>query len=257
MAVRSKVLAVIQARMESTRLPGKMLLPILGGKGALEVMLGRVGRARTLDRVVVATTDTRSDDPLADLCERLGFPFFRGSEDDVLDRYYQATRASGPADVVVRLTGDCPLHDPAVIDAVVRRFLKSEVDYACNTSPSTYPDGLDTEAFSFAALEKAWREAKLRSEREHVTPYFRNHPKIFRMCNVAHEQDLSTLRWTLDEPSDLEFVRAVYSYLRGRQFGMYDVLGLLEERPELKKINAGIARNEGLQKSLKEDELLG
>lgn len=247
------VLAILQARMASSRLPGKMMLPILHGRGALELMLRRVTRARSLDRLVVATTEGEIDDPIACLCSRLGHGCFRGSEEDVLNRYYQAARAFGPVDAIVRLTGDCPLHDPEVIDKVVARFLHSDVDYATNAAPPTYPDGLDTEVFSFAALERAWREAALRSEREHVTLYIRSHTDMFSLCNVPNERDLSGMRWTLDEPRDLEFVRAVYSHLGETSFGMRDVLGLLEARPELGKINADIERNQGLQESLRKD----
>lgn len=251
--------AILQARMGSTRLPGKMLLPIIDGKGALELMLERVSAATLLDRVVVATTTLIEDDPLVHLCEKLGVACFRGDSGNVLDRYYQCARTVGRDDVLVRLTGDCPLHDPAVIDSVVAFFREGQYDYAANTHPPTYPDGLDAEVFSFAALERAWREATLLSEREHVTYYLYTHPESFRVGNLAQEEDLSAHRWTLDEPADLEFIRQVYAslYPSGEKFGMRDVLALLNERPELLNINQDIVRNAGLAKSLELDRKLG
>ncbi|MBU1694401.1 MAG: glycosyltransferase family protein [Verrucomicrobia bacterium] len=247
------VMAILQARMGSSRLPGKMLLPIYGEKGALELMLERVRRARLLDRTVVATTVSAQDDPLEKLCARLGVPCFRGSEDDVLDRYYQAAIRHGPASVIVRLTGDCPLHDGRVIDEAVQSFLSQHVHYLSNAWPPVYPDGLDTEVFWFTALETAWKEARLKSEREHVTPYIRNHPERFRIGHIPARKDLSALRWTLDEPRDLQFIRAVFARLGDREFGFEDVLSLLEREPGLGDMNAGMQRNEGYLKSLRED----
>ena len=249
------VAAIVQARMGSTRLPGKMLIPLYEEKGALELMLGRIARAQRVDRIVVATTVGAADDALATLCARLGFDCFRGSENDVLDRYYQAARRMGSPSVLVRLTGDCPLHDPDVVDEVIGAYEEGGADYVANVEPPTYPDGLDTEVFSFGALESAWRDAALKSEREHVTPYIRNHRERFAVRNVACSTDWSSLRWTLDEPADVEFIRAVFSALGDRPFGMRDVLELLRRQPALLRLNAGIIRNEGYLKSLKEDGL--
>ena len=251
--------AILQARMGSSRLPGKMLLPVIDGKGALELMLERVSAAKSIDQIVVATTTLAEDDPLVELCEKLGISCFRGNSADVLDRYYQCARSVGRDDVLVRLMGDCPLHDPAVIDQVVGFFHDGRYDYAANTHPPTYPDGLDAEVFSFAALEKAWHEATLLSEREHVTYYLYTHPESFSLGNLALEEDFSAHRWTLDEPADLEFIRQVYVslYPSGKRFGMQDVLALLKERPELLDINQDIVRNAGLAKSLEQDRKLG
>jgi spore coat polysaccharide biosynthesis protein SpsF (cytidylyltransferase family) len=165
------IVAIIQARMGSSRLPGKTIADVAGRPLLLHVV-ERTQRARRVDKVVVATTDRSSDDPIADLCQREGIQCFRGSEDDVLDRFYRTAQAHG-ADVVVRITADCPLIDAAVIDKVIARFQAGDCDYVSNILRYTYPDGLDTEVFSFAALERAWREAKKPSEREHVTPYLR------------------------------------------------------------------------------------
>ena len=254
----SKILVIIQARMGSTRLPGKMLLPIVDNKGALELMLERVCQAKTLQKIVVATTTSPSDDRLVDLCKRLDYEYFRGDEDDVLERYYQAALAFGPTEVIVRLTGDCPLHDPTVIDKVVSCFLDSDIDYASNTNPPTYPDGLDVGVLSFSVLRRAWRQASLKSEREHVTPYIRNHPEQFKTVNVEYEKNLSGKRWTLDNRGDYEFIKHIYSNLyRGKHvFGMEEILEFLAKHPEIEQINKHIFRNEGYQKSLKEDKLL-
>ena len=253
----SQVLAIIQARMGSTRLPGKVLLPIVDNKGALELMLERVRRARQLQKIVVATTTSPRDDRLVDLCKHLGYEYFRGNEVDVLDRYYRTALAFGSAEVVVRLTADCPLHDPVVIDKFVSCFLDSQVDYVSDANPPTFPDGLDTEVFSFSVLEKVWKEARLKSEREHVTPYIRKHADMFKIATVECEKDLSGHRWTLDEKEDYEFIKHIYKnlYKKNQVFGMEEILGFLAKHPEFEAINKHISRNEGYQKSLKEDEL--
>jgi glutamate-1-semialdehyde aminotransferase/spore coat polysaccharide biosynthesis protein SpsF (cytidylyltransferase family) len=245
-----KTLAIIQARMTSSRLPGKVLADIAGAP-MLRRVCERVGRAATLDGVVVATSDRPADDPVAQWCGRAGVACFRGDESDVLDRYYQAARRHG-ADVVVRVTADCPLIDPEVIDRVVTAFRDGRADYAANILRQTYPDGLDVEVFAFAALERAWREAARPSEREHVTPYLRN-SGLFRVVGVENETDLGPrqLRSTVDEPQDLEFVRAVYGAANGRErLGLNDVLSLLEERPDVAALQAGFVSNEGYLRSL-------
>jgi glutamate-1-semialdehyde 2,1-aminomutase len=243
--------AVIQARMGSTRLPGKVLEDV-GGRPLLARVVERARRARRLDAVMVATTTAAADDAVAAWCAGAGVPCFRGSEEDVLDRYVGAAREAD-ADVVVRLTADCPLLDPAVVDEVVAAYHSEPCDYATNVLEPTYPDGLDTEVFSRAALERAAAEARLPSEREHVTPYIRNHPAQFRLRSVRGECDLSALRWTVDDPRDLELVRAVYARLGDAEFGMSDVLALLDEQPELGAVNAGIERNEGYRRSVEMD----
>lgn len=245
------IIAILQARMGSTRLPNKVIAEVQG-KPLLAHVISRAQAIQGVDCVVVATTTAERDRPLIALARDCGVEAFAGSENDVLDRYYQAACTFG-ADVIVRLTADCPLLDPAVSGRVLARFAQGDVDYACNTQPPTFPDGLDTEVFSFAALERAWREATLTSEREHVTPYIWKNPSIFRLANVTHDTDFSALRWTVDEPCDLEFVRAVYGYLGAAAFGMEDVLNLLQAHPELQELNTDVARNEGYQKSLQQE----
>lgn len=243
-----KTVAIIQARMTSSRLPGKILADIAGSAMLLHVVR-RARRCTALDLVAVATTVNATDDDVVRLCGANAIPCCRGSEEDVLDRYYQAARALS-ADVVVRITADCPLLDPEVVDKVVAAFQASNCDYASNVLEPTYPDGLDTEVMSWATLERAWRDAKLKSEREHVTLYIRNHPELFRLVNVKHEEDLSRLRWTVDESRDLDLVRTVFARLGTDAFGMKETMALLRHDPALRELNAGIERNEGLTKSL-------
>jgi len=206
-------LAILQARMSSTRLPGKVLAPVLG-----EPMIGRqlerLARSARLDRIVVATSTDPSDDPLAAWCEGRGQPVFRGALGDVLDRFHGALALVPEADTVVRLTGDCPLADPAVIDATIERHLATGADYTSNTpAVRTYPHGLDTEVMRRTALEAAWREAKDPYEREHVTPFIYRHPERFRIESLSRQPSLAHLRWTVDFPQDLAFVRGVYERL--------------------------------------------
>lgn len=249
----SRIVLIIQARMGSSRFPGKVMAD-LQGKPLLAHVVERAKQVSGVNHVVVASTAAPRDQPVIDLAHLHGADAFAGSEDDVLDRYYQAAKLFR-AQVVVRVSADCPLLDPAVSEVVLRSFLDLKVDYVSNIDPPTYPDGLDTEVFSFAALERAWREARLRSEREHVTPYIRNHPELFRLKNVEHSKDFSALRWTVDEPRDLEFARVIYSRFGTPNFGMEDILKLLRNEPQLASINAGINRNEGYAKSLRDDVL--
>lgn len=254
MGKNSRVVAIVQARMGSTRFPGKVLAEIEEHPMLWQVV-NRVRMARTVDDVAVATSTESSDQAVADFCAKEGIPCFLGSENDVLDRFYQAAK-SYEANAIVRITADCPLIDPQIIDRVVAVYLQGKYDYVTNTLRYTYPDGMDVEAFSFAAIEKAWREARMPAEREHVTPYIRTSSR-FLIFNVENEVDLSSqnLRWTVDEPSDLEFVRAIYSHFGNNQnpFGLAHILLLLEEEPHLIEINAGKIRNEGYYKSLAEE----
>jgi spore coat polysaccharide biosynthesis protein SpsF len=245
--------AILQARCSSSRLPGKVLKPILGTP-MLAHQLARLGAVTHIDKLVVATSTDATDDPLVELCERAGVSCFRGDLNDVLDRYYQAARAEAP-DHVVRLTGDCPLTDPEVIDQLMDFYHEGGYDYASNTIKPTFPHGLDCEVFSFAALEEAWREARLPSQREHVTPFIKTQPERYRLGLFQHEPDLSHLRWTVDEPSDFAFVTRVYERLYSAMpnFRTRDVLRLLEREPELASINASVIRDEGYKKSLQQD----
>jgi spore coat polysaccharide biosynthesis protein SpsF len=234
---------IIQARMGSSRLPGKVLKEI-DGRPMLDWVVTRVRRAETVDEVAVATTTDAADDPIAAFCEAHEVPVYRGDVFDVLDRYYQAALAF-QADIVVRLTADCPLIDPQVIDLTVQRFLQTGADFAANRLPPpfkrTYPIGLDTEVCSFAALQRAWQEADLKYQREHVMPYLYDQEGRFKVEVVDHIEDQGAQRWTVDTLQDLEFVRQVAVRFDGRDdFGWLDVLALLEKEPALKAINAEI-----------------
>jgi glutamate-1-semialdehyde aminotransferase/spore coat polysaccharide biosynthesis protein SpsF (cytidylyltransferase family)/predicted dehydrogenase len=246
------VVAIIQARMGSSRLPGKSLAEI-EGRPMLWHVIQRVKRASLVDRVVVATSTAPANDVIEEVCRENDVPCYRGSENDVLDRFYHAARAEKAAQVV-RITADCPLIDPEVIDRVVRRFQRGDLDYASNAMVRTYPDGLDTEICSFFALERAWHEATKASEREHVTPYLRS--EKFRTANVENDSAsyFQHHRWTVDEVADLEFIRAVYEAFRGKEsFLMKDVVELIEKNPGLEKMNSDIVSNVGYYKSLFED----
>ena len=251
------VVAIVQARMSSTRLPGKVLIDIQG-KPLLEHVVDRVSPSKLINQLVIATTANEKDKAIIDFAQRRGIAYYVGSEDDVLDRFYQTAKIYR-VKTIVRITPDNPFKDPEVIDKVVGYYLnhKKSVDYVSNTIKPTYPEGLDVEVFSFTALEKAWREAKLPSEREHVTPYIWNHPELFHVANVENEEDLSHLRWTLDYEEDLRFAREVYARLyHGQVFLMEDILALLRAEPALRMINQGIARYEGYLRSLEQEQNL-
>jgi spore coat polysaccharide biosynthesis protein SpsF len=253
-----KIVAIIQGRMSSSRLPGKILADI-AGQPMLTRVFTRTSRAKTLDEVIFATTTDPSDDPVAEYCDFSGLPFTRGSLFDVLDRYYQAA-SQAKADVVVRITADCPVIDPDLIDAVVNTLLEGEYDFACNRLPPpwsrTYPIGLDVEACSFKILKKAWKEAKEPQHREHAMPYFYEgvklvtenrslqtgvSPRGFNIALLHHTTDFGDYRWTVDTPEDLEFMRQVYSRFNGRDdFSWKEVLDLVHNEPDLMKINAGV-----------------
>lgn len=239
-----KVVAIIQARLGSTRLPGKVLLD-LAGAPVLARVVNRCRRAATLDEVLVATTTLAADDPIVALCRANNWQSFRGQEDDVLDRYYHAA-LQGRAGVVVRITSDCPLIEPEVIDLTVQTFLShGALDYAGNSlPPRTFPRGLDVEVFSFEALARAWREDGNPAWREHVTPYIYRHPEKFRLHAVVNDPDLSFMRWTVDTPEDLKFVRKIYEYFGHDGFSWREVLILLAQHPEWLEINRHVAQKE-------------
>ena len=248
-----RTVCIIQARMSSTRLPGKVLLP-LAGREVLAHVLARLACCQTLDEVVLATSSDASDDVLAQWCNTRGVSVFRGSLQDVLDRYYQCAVESR-ADAVVRITADCPALDPTIVDEVVRSFQAGRYDLFY--LGGEFPDGLDCAVFSFAALERAWREAALPSEREHVGPYVVKHPEWFRVGSLEKFKGLAHHRWTLDEPRDLVFLQSVFERLQrpdGQPFLTQDVLDLVEREPELLQTNEGIVRNKGLLKSLAGDK---
>ncbi|MEW6083570.1 MAG: glycosyltransferase family protein [Chloroflexota bacterium] len=259
--MKPNVVAIIQGRMSSSRLPGKILADI-AGQPMLQRVFMRTSRSASVSQTLFATTTDPSDDPVAEYCDFSGIPFTRGNLYDVLDRYYQTARGA-KADVVVRITADCPVIDPELIDKVVNTLLEtgdSRFDFVCNRLPPpyqrTYPIGLDIEACTFKVLEHAWKNAKEPQHREHVMPYFYEgvelsaisrqrsegiSPRGFRIALLNHTTDFGDYRWTVDTPEDLEFMRQVYSRFDGRDdFTWKEVLDLVHDNPELTKINSGV-----------------
>lgn len=241
-----KTIAIIQARMGSSRLPGQVLLDI-GGRPMLQWVVERTRQANCLDAVLVATTTDASDDPVAAFCEAQGYLYTRGSVHDVLDRYYQAALPHQP-DAVVRITADCPFIDPGLIDALYMQFVTEEADFAANRLPPpwgrTYPIGLDTEICTFRVLEIAWHEADQVYHREHVMPFFYENPQRFKIEVAHYSEDFGHLRWTVDTPEDLELARKIAVLLhakgKGQGFSWLDVLSLYARYPELALVNASV-----------------
>jgi len=243
----SKVLCIVQARMGSTRLPGKVL-KIVEGKSLLEHLIDRLKYAKRINKIVIATTVNRKDDAIVDLCKRIKIDWFRGSEEDVLDRYYQCARKY-KAKIIIRVTSDCPVIDPEIIDKMIDCYFKNkdEVDYLSNVIPvRTYPLGLDVEIFSFSSLKRAWKEAKKQPDREHVTPYIYMHPKNFKIYNFKDRKNYSKYRWTVDTQEDLNLIKEIYSHLYkpDRIFLYRDILKLFEENPTLANINKNVKQKE-------------
>lgn len=253
-----KYLAMIQARCGSTRLPNKVLKDLCG-KPQLQRVIERAQGSGKIDEVMVITSIDKVNLPILGLCAQIGVRVGVGSEDDVLDRYYQTARLLRP-DYVIRITGDCPCIDPRLIDEAICQ-MGEDVDYCSNTLVPMFADGLDFEIIRFSALEKAWREAKHSFEREHVTQYIIRHPELFRQQNFSSPiGDFGDHRWTVDEPEDFEVVERIYRHFidesQEETFGYRDILAFLREHPEIMKINRKYQRNEGLQKSIAEDRIV-
>jgi spore coat polysaccharide biosynthesis protein SpsF len=246
----AKILGVLQARTSSSRLPGKVLLPILGQPMILR-QIERLKRVRCMDSLVLATSTDPSDDALAASVAASGVPVYRGSLDNVLERFIGAAAPFHP-EWVVRLTGDCPLADPQLIDRLISDTLAVRADYGSTALAPTFPDGLDAEIVRFDLLRQIACEPRTSAEREHVTLAIHRNPDLFQLHSVTGSPDLSAMRWTVDEPRDLAFVSAVYEalYPSNPVFGTDDILRLLQQRPELAGLNGDIERNEGLLKSL-------
>lgn len=237
-----KIVIIVQARMTSTRLPGKVLKTVLN-KPLLEFQIERLNRVKLVDEVVIATTINETDIPITILCKRLSIPYYRGSEDDVLARYWGAAKEY-KADLIVRVTSDCPVIDPGVIDSVIQFYLDNsdKYDYVSNVLARSYPRGMDTEVFSFSALDEAFREAKERNDREHVTPFIHRQPQRYRLANVFYQEEQSKHRWTVDTLEDFELIKRIIDalYPVKPEFNMEDVLNLLKRNPEWLTINAHI-----------------
>ncbi|WP_281644731.1 glycosyltransferase family protein [Bacteroides zoogleoformans] len=251
-----KVLAITQARYGSTRFPAKILKEV-GGMTLLEIHLRRILQSKMITKLKVATTDEEGSKYIIDICNEVGVEYYQGSVNDVLDRFYQTASPEKP-DYVVRVTSDCPLIDPDIIDLIIKTCIDGDYDYASNTFFPTYPDGMDVEVFTFVALEKAWKEASLLSEHEHVTPYIKNNSsvvggKLFKSFNVVNYVDLNELRITVDEQRDFEVIKALIEEV-GVNKRCADYVAYLDAHKEVKDINSSIMRNEGYAKSLVNDK---
>lgn len=250
------VLAIIQARTGSTRLPGKVLLD-LAGKSALEHVIERMRCCRLVDDFIVATTISRQDLSIVNLCAELGVRVYCGSEEDPLERYFQAARLFG-GDHIIRIKADCPAIDPNVVDQAVRLHLATGADYTTNTVERTYPVGQDVEILTRQTLLQLWRDAKLYSEREHITLYIQKHPDKFHTEHLKWKTDYSHKRWTMDNPEDYEFLRVVFQalYPKNPVFSMEDILQYLTLHPELENLNGHIPVDAGVQRSLMYDYIV-
>ena len=244
---------IVQARMGSTRLPGKVMISVDDDNPVIFYVIKQLKESELCNKLVVATTCLKEDDKIVDFVKKIGITFFRGSTEDCLDRYYECAKKFGFS-TIVRITCDNPLIDPTLVDDAIKLFNSEKYDYVTNCRERTFPQGTEIEIFSFSALEKAWKEAKKISEREHVTPYFYNNPDQFKIFNIRNNENLSHLRWTIDRKEDLEFVKKIVSKIKKSPILMSDILKLLKMEPELININKGYVMDEGYLKSLKEDQ---
>ncbi len=243
--------AIIQARMGSTRLPGKIMMK-LNGISILESLLKQISNCTKLDGVILATTVNKEDDAIETFANDNSIDFFRGNSSDVLDRFYQCSKKFS-VDNIVRITSDCPLLDPQLVDKVISLFLTKKYDYTNNFVERTFPFGTEVEVFSFDSLEKAWKNAKLISQREHVTPYIYDNPTLFSLGYVKHSVDISNLHFAVDRIEDLKFVRMIYQKIKKNPILLNDILEILDKNPTLNNINKEIDPREGYKKSLLND----
>ena len=250
----SNTCCIIQARMGSTRLPGKAMLNVEDQKPVLYFVIKQIQECKLIDKIIVATTTNEEDNQIANYSKNLGIDFFRGSPENVLDRHYQCAKEYSIS-TIVRIPSDKPLIDPEIVDSVINSFKNNSCDYITNFLPNpTFPSGTEVEVFSMNGLERVWKKAKLPSEREHVTNYFSNHEDEFEIAHIENSKNLSYLRFAVDRMEDLELVRLIVSKIKKRPILMKDVVELFNKEPELSKINKNVSRNEGDIKSLKEDQ---
>ena len=244
---------IVQARMGSSRLPGKTLLKIDDKHTMLEFGINQLASSNLLDKIIIATTNLKSDDVIENFVKNMNVDIFRGKSNDVLDRYFQCAKYFS-IDTIVRITGDNPLIDPTIIDNLIQKFTSNSYDYLSNAHVRTFPYGTEVEIFSFESLEQAWKNAILPSEREHVTPYFYNNSNLFKIHDEIQSNDISNLRWTVDRENDLVLVKSIISKIIKRPILLDDILDLFSKEPKLFKINETQIRDEGYKKSLEEDK---
>ena len=243
---------IIQARMGSSRLPGKALMKSDSGKPLLYYVINQLRYCSKIKNLVIATTTNQEDDEIEKFANNNSVNVFRGKEKDVLDRYFQCAKKYSFS-TIVRITADCPLIDPQIVDKVIEQFFSGNYDFATNTLTRTFPIGTDVEVFSFSALNRAWENAQLPSEREHVTPYLRN-KENYKIINVENDKNISNLRLTVDRIEDVELIKQILNNISINPIHLEDVLGLFSRKPELIEINKHINHNEGFNKSLEEDK---
>jgi len=249
-----KITVMIQARTGSSRLPGKVLSKI-ENKNMIWHVINRVKKIKSVQQIALITTNEESDQILLDISKDEDIIGFAGDETNVLNRHYQCALKIS-ADPIIRITSDCPIIDPYLVEEMLQFFLTHNYDYVSNIHPATYPDGLDVEIFSFQTLEKTFLDAKLNSEKEHVTPYMEKHPELFNTFNFENNEDLSNIRLTVDQKEDLELIQNLYSVMSPKNdFGLNEIKDIFSKNPELFRINSKYRRNEGYLKSLKEDEI--
>jgi spore coat polysaccharide biosynthesis protein SpsF len=243
---------IIQARMGSSRFPGKVLMEIIDQETILHYVIKQVKFCKMIDRIIVATTTLPEDDKICDVCSNLSIECFRGNEENVLDRYYKCAKKFSVSNIV-RIPADKPLIDPKIVDNIVEVFDSGMYDYVTNFLPSTVPQGTEVEIISFEAIEKAWKNAVLPSDKEHVTKYVYTHEKEFEIFNVKNEKDFSEFRWAVDEVEDLKLIKEIVKRIKKRPIHTEDIIKILEKEPQLKKINESVSNNIGYLKSLKND----
>lgn len=239
-----KVGIILQARMMSTRLPGKVLKEIIDGKSILELILERLSNVKSSDKLILATSRNPADDEINKLLKNKKYEVFRGSENNVLDRFYRAAKISD-LDVIVRCNADCPLIDPSIVELVIDTFMQNNVDYCSNILKASYPVGMHTEVFSFEALKKAKNQAKDPLELEHVTPYIYRNSDLFKLKNVSNKDDLSKYRLTIDYKEDLLLIKEVFSnfYKRDKNFSVFDVVNFLKKNPKIYHLNSHLSKD--------------
>ena len=248
-----KIILVIQARTGSTRFPHKVL-KLIQNKPMIWHVINRVKKIPKIDNIILATTKKKSDLILTKIAKKSDIDYFQGETNNVLSRYFQCAKYFD-ADIIIRITSDCPLIDPKLIENMLNYYLKHNYDYLSNTLKPTYPDGLDVEIFSFNALEKAFSLAQWKSEIEHVTPYIKKNPKIFKLYNFENSKNLSNMRMTVDEPPDLKLVRSIYQKLKPKKiFSLNEILKIISDNPKILSSNENFKRDSGYEKSVKNDQ---
>lgn len=235
--------SIVQARMDSSRFPGKVMMKVDEDKPVINYVLNQLKNSKLLEKIVIATTVLPEDDQIYNYVTSIGFDCYRGNAKDVLDRYYHCAKKFSMS-TIVRITCDNPLIDPTLVDDVVEKFNSNSYDYVANCIKRTFPYGTEVEVFSFKALEEAWKKSKKPFEREHVTVYLRNKSNAFKIFNIVYHKDISHLRWTIDRKPDLEFVQQLVKKIKKRPILMIDILETLKKEPHLSDINKHVSSNE-------------